>query len=68
MSAGKVVLGVMAGVAMGTALGMLVAPDKGSKTRKKLVKKGNDLAGKTEDRVNEFADKMTKKLQSNDSK
>ena len=36
MKAGKVFLGVLAGVAAGAVLGILFAPDKGSKTRKKI--------------------------------
>ncbi|MFZ6014344.1 MAG: YtxH domain-containing protein, partial [Bacteroidota bacterium] len=44
MNNGKAVLAVVAGVAAGVALGMLFAPDKGSDTRKKISKKGEDLA------------------------
>jgi len=63
MSAGKIVLGVLAGVAIGSVLGILFAPDKGSITRKMLVKKGNNFSEDTEDKMNGFMDKMSKKFQ-----
>jgi gas vesicle protein len=39
----KVLLGLIAGAAIGGALGILLAPDKGSETRRKIVEKGSDL-------------------------
>ncbi len=36
MNAGKVLLGLLAGVAIGAAVGILLAPDKGTSTRKKI--------------------------------
>jgi gas vesicle protein len=42
MSSGKVLLGVLAGVAVGATLGILFAPDKGSNTRKKITQKSDD--------------------------
>lgn len=42
MNSGKVALGVLAGIAAGAILGILFAPDKGSETRKKIIKKGSD--------------------------
>ena len=38
MSNGKFLAGVITGLGAGTLLGILFAPDKGSKTRKKIIK------------------------------
>jgi gas vesicle protein len=42
MSSSKVLLGVLVGAAAGTALGILLAPEKGSETRRKISKKSED--------------------------
>ncbi len=59
MSAGKVLLGIVAGVAAGTVLGMLVAPGKGSTTRKKLARTGSEYAEEAKDKFNEYIDAVT---------
>lgn len=51
MTKGKALLGVLAGVAAGAALGIIFAPDKGSNTRKNIAKKGEDLADAINDKI-----------------
>jgi gas vesicle protein len=51
MSTGKALLGVLAGIAAGAAIGVIFAPDKGSNTRKNISKKGEDLAKALSDKV-----------------
>ncbi|MCF6129387.1 YtxH domain-containing protein [Flavobacterium sp. AS60] len=64
MSTGKVVLGTMAGLAVGAVLGILFAPEKGSVTRKKIMDKGNDYADELKSKYHEFADSISEKFQS----
>jgi gas vesicle protein len=63
MGSGKVLLGVLAGVAVGATLGILFAPDKGSVTRKKISEKGDDYAEGLEEKFNEFIGTVTKKFE-----
>jgi gas vesicle protein len=53
MSSGKALLGVLAGLAAGAALGVLFAPGKGTSTRKNTSKKGEDLADALNDKIDE---------------
>jgi len=64
MESGKVLLGVLAGVATGALLGILFAPDKGSKTRKKIVSKGSDYADAIKEQVEELVETITEKYES----
>ena len=63
MSSGKVLLGVLAGVAAGALLGVLFAPDKGTVTRKKIYKKGDEYADALKEKFNEFMDTISEKIE-----
>jgi gas vesicle protein len=43
MSTSRVIISFLVGAAVGGALGILLAPDKGTETRKKIVEKGNEF-------------------------
>lgn len=62
MTTGKVLLGVLAGIAAGATLGILFAPDKGTATRKKITQKGDDYVEDMEAKFNEFVDTITHKF------
>lgn len=62
MGSGKVLLGVLAGVAVGATLGILFAPDKGSATRKKISKKGDEYTEELKEKFNEFLDSISEKF------
>lgn len=64
MSKSKVLLGVLGGVAAGALLGILFAPEKGSKTRKKIKSKSNDYAETLKERMNVFFNDVTQKYES----
>ena len=63
MSTGKLALGLLAGLAAGAALGILFAPNKGSKTRKKIAKKGEDLTTSLKQEFDEMANRLTDKYE-----
>ncbi len=54
MSTGKVLLGVVAGMFAGALIGVLVAPAKGSDTRKKISNMGRDYIDDVNEKFNEF--------------
>ncbi|NDP20600.1 MAG: YtxH domain-containing protein [Paludibacter sp.] len=62
MSTGKVLLGVLAGAAVGVALGLLFAPEKGSVSRQQISRKGEDfwedLRSKFEDLISSASEEI----------
>jgi len=63
MNLGKVLLGIVAGAAIGAAAGVLFAPKKGSVTRRYVSKKGKKYAGKLEDKFNDLIDSINEKIE-----
>jgi gas vesicle protein len=63
MSSGKVLLGVLAGIAVGATLGILFAPDKGSKTRKKIQRKGDEYADELGEKFSDFISSVTEQFE-----
>lgn len=63
MNSGKVLLGVLAGLAAGALMGILLAPDKGSQTRRKILGKGEDFADALKEKFDELANTITNKLE-----
>jgi gas vesicle protein len=62
MSSGKILLGVIAGVAAGALLGVLFAPDKGWNTRKRIAKKADEYADGLREKFDEFLDTVSVKM------
>jgi gas vesicle protein len=63
MSTGKVLLGVVAGLAAGALLGILFAPEKGSDTRRLIKRKSEDLADELKDKFEDFLETVSEKFE-----
>jgi gas vesicle protein len=64
MDTGKVVLAGLAGIAAGAILGILFAPEKGSRTRRQILNKGNDYAEDLKDKFDDMLETMSNKYES----
>jgi gas vesicle protein len=63
MNSSKLLLGVLGGVAAGALMGVLFAPEKGSKTRKKIMNKANDGADVLKDKFDSLLESMNQKYE-----
>jgi len=63
MSSSKVCCGVIIGAAAGAVLGILLAPDKGSVTRKNISEKGDYYVKSVKDNFNEFLDSVSARFE-----
>jgi gas vesicle protein len=58
----KILGALLLGAAVGVAVVILLAPDKGSETRKKLANKASDLTDDAEEEIKEVIDTLKKKV------
>jgi gas vesicle protein len=63
MNTGKIVLGALAGLAAGAALGILFAPEKGSTTRRRITDKGDDYLDELTTKFNSLCNAVSEKLE-----
>jgi gas vesicle protein len=61
-NSGKLIGALLVGTAIGGALGILFAPDKGSETRKKIIGKSDDLTDAIKEKFNEFLDNFKEEV------
>ncbi|HMH34862.1 MAG TPA: YtxH domain-containing protein [Puia sp.] len=60
----KFIAGILAGIGAGAILALMFAPEKGSRTRKKIFRKGQSLAENLKENFTEFIDQTAAKLDS----
>jgi gas vesicle protein len=63
LNTGKVIGALLLGAAVGGALGILFAPDKGIRTRKKIMDKGEDLTDSMQEKFNDFMEEMKREIE-----
>lgn len=61
MTTGKALLGVLAGIAAGAVMGMLIAPDR-DKVRKNIFKKSEDLGEAINDKIDAKFEELLKTI------
>ncbi len=64
MNTGKMILSIAVGVAAGAVIGVLLAPDKGSETRKRISDKSNKYADGLKQEFSDLVENMLNKFDS----
>ncbi len=62
MKTRKALLGVVAGIAVGAVLGGMYVSKRGSGTRKKVTRKGEDFANALNERIDQRFDELMKSI------
>ncbi|HET6227917.1 MAG TPA: YtxH domain-containing protein [Bacteroidia bacterium] len=57
-NSGKIIGALVLGAAVGAAVGILLAPDKGSNTRKKLIDGAKDFTADLKKKVNDASEQL----------
>ena len=68
MKTSSSILGVLGGIGIGVALGVLFAPDKGTETRKKIKNQGVDLGEDIKSKFDDLIDLLGKVVSKSESK
>ena len=58
MNSSKTLLGFLAGAAVGSILGILFAPDKGTETRRRITESSGDLTDSLKSKFSDFVDSI----------
>lgn len=59
MNSEKIVIGILFGIASGVILGVLVAPEKGSDTRKKIIQSRDSFVEELEKKFNNLVSRLS---------
>lgn len=68
MSAKDVLAGLAVGAAAGIVVGILIAPDKGSETRKRIKEKGSELSQSIKEKYDDISEAVSNKYESTKEK
>jgi len=60
---GKTIGALLLGALVGGAIGVLFAPDKGSRTRRRIIEKGEDITDSMKEKFNDFMEDIKEEIE-----